>query len=116
MTTRITNNLSRYKSDEKGRIGALLIALSEQGLPDGFADDGLTIVLDENEGTFYFRNSKEQRATLNGEKLEQYYITPYNRCEGFADELRTMYQRDRDLLSQGDIDYLLEMGIIDSLS
>jgi hypothetical protein len=49
---------------------------------------------------------------MNGDKLESFYITPYHGYEGFAEELLKMYNEDKHIWNQEDIDFLKDIGIL----
>jgi len=50
---------------------------------------------------------------MNGENLESFYTTPYHGHEGFAEDLKEMYEQNGENWNQDDIDYLVEAGIIE---
>jgi len=63
---------------KKPQAEELLKAYHEQGLPDDFGVDGLTIVFNLDNGNVFFTNSAHQIARCNGDKLvmEEGKMTP----------------------------------------
>jgi hypothetical protein len=62
-----------------------------------------------NSGNVFFTNSDYQVAMMNGDKLESFYVTPYEGHEGFKDELRNL---DLETLHIEDLEYLRDIDVI----
>jgi len=84
-----TTDLSKFGHREKQMAEELLKAEREQGLPEEFNDDEVTIMLNTNSGNVFFTNSDLQVAMMNGDKLEKFYSCGECGNEGFADEVMT---------------------------
>lgn len=108
-----TTDLAKFGWREKRMAAELLNAMIEQGLPEDFEDDEVTIMFNTHSGNVFLTNSEYQVAMMNGEKLESFYITPYHGHEGFAEDLKEMFEQDGENWDQEDIDYLIELGIIE---
>ena len=108
-----TTDLAKFGWREKRMAAELLNAMIEQGLPEDFEDDEITIMFNTHSGNVFLTNSEYQVAMMNGEKLESFYITPYHGYEGFAEDLKEMFEQDGENWDQEDIDYLIELGIIE---
>ena len=108
-----TTNFADFGWRERKLAADLLVASCEQGFPDDFEDDEVVIMMNQNSGNVFFTNAEFQVAMMNGDDLESFYSTPYSGYEGFADELRGMYEEDSDSWNQDDIDYLIDLGIIE---
>jgi hypothetical protein len=84
-----TTDLSHFGYRELHLAKDLLQALEDQGLPEDFNDDGLTIMMNTNSGNVFFTNEDFQVAMVNGDKLKSFYSCPNCGNEGFADEILT---------------------------
>ena len=84
-----TTDLSQFGYRELHLAKELLQALEDQGLPEDFDDDGLTIMFNTHSGNVFFTNSDYQAAMMNGDKLETFYTCSNCGNEGFADEVLT---------------------------
>ena len=104
-----TTNLADFRIREKRMAAELLLAMCDQGLPENFYEEEVTVMFDS--GYVFLTNSEFQVAMLNGEDLEIWHSLPYSGQEGFADELKDL---DLDDLEQDDIDYLVQSGIIEA--
>jgi hypothetical protein len=109
-----TTDLSRFGYREKKMAAELLNAMCEQGLPEDFEDDEVTVMMNMNSGNVFLTNSEYQVAMMNGDALESWYYTPYSGHEGFAEDLKAEYESDGDSWNQEDIDYLVDLGIIEA--
>ncbi|MCA0235847.1 MAG: hypothetical protein LCH81_05655 [Bacteroidetes bacterium] len=65
----------------------LLHAWNEQGLPDDFINDEVSIIMNTHSGNVFLTNSDFQVAMMNGDKLESFYTDFETGEEGFRDEL-----------------------------
>lgn len=103
-----TTDFSEFGNRERRMATELLNAWETQGLPDDFWDDEVTIMMNFGSGNVFLTNSEFQVAMMNGNKLESFYVTPYEGHEGFKDELQEL---DRESLNQDDIDFLVDIGV-----
>lgn len=108
-----TTNLADFGWRERKMAAELLTVSCEQGFPKDFEDDEVVIMMNRNSGNVFFTNSEFQVAMMNGDTLESFYTTPYSGYEGFADDLKEQYENDGDSWNQEDIDYLVELGVIE---
>ena len=107
-----TTNLADFGWRERKMAAELLTASCEQGFPEDFEDDGVIIMMNRNSGNVFFTNSECQVAMMNSNKLESFYVTPYEGYEGFAGELREMYEQNGDSWNEMDVEYLRDLGIL----
>jgi hypothetical protein len=82
-----TTDLSKFGHREKRLAATLLTAMCEQGLPDDFEDDGVTVMFNTHSGNVFLTNAEFQVAMMNGEKLESWYYCPNCGHEGFKDDM-----------------------------
>lgn len=108
-----TTNFADFGYREREMAEELLKASREQGFPNDFDQDGVTIMFNTYSGNVFFTNSDFQVAMMNGDDLESFYTTPYEGHEGFADELKEAYENNKDSWNQVDINYLIDLGIIE---
>lgn len=78
-----TTDLAKFGKRELKMAGRLLTEMFNQGLPDDFNDDGVTVMLNTHSGNVFLTNSDYQVAMMNGDKLESFYICPQCGHEGF---------------------------------
>lgn len=83
-----TSDLSKFGWREKRMAAKLLTAMVEQGLPEDFDDDGVTIAFNTQSGYVFATNAEYQVAMLKGDKLESFYSCPECGHEGFKDEMK----------------------------
>lgn len=83
----ITSDLSKFGSRERYMMENLLKAWREQGLPEDFYNDGVTIMMNNNSGYVFLTNSDYQVAMLNGDTLESFYSCHICGHEGFLEEM-----------------------------
>lgn len=105
-----TTDLAKFGWREKRMAAELLTAMCEQGLPEEFEDNEVTIMFNTHSGNVFITNSEYQVCMMNGDKIEMWYFLPYSGQEGFAEDLKEL---DIDTLNQEDIDYLVQNGIIE---
>jgi len=105
-----TTDLAKFGYREKRMAAKLLTVMCEQGLPENFENDEVTVMFNMNSGNVFLTNSEYQVAMMNGDNLEMWYYLPYSGQEGFADDLKDL---DIETLNQDDIDYLIQIGIIE---
>ena len=82
-----TTDFSQFGIRERNLAEELLRAWREQGLPDDFNTDKVTIMLNLMSGYVFLTNSDYQVAMMNGDKLESFYTDFETGEEGFKDEL-----------------------------
>ena len=87
-----TTDLSKFGFRELAIAGELLTAMTNNGLPKDFDDDGVTVMFNTHSGNVFLTNSEYHVAMLDGEGgLESYYVTPYDGIEGTLEELIDEY-------------------------
>lgn len=82
-----TTDFSKFGSREREMSEELLRAWREQGLPDDFDNNEVTIMLNLMSGYVFLTNSDYQVAMMNGDNLESFYTDFETGEEGFKDEL-----------------------------
>jgi len=87
MNNIVTADLSKFGYRERELAEALLKAWREQGLPDDFHNEEVTINLNMNSGYVFLSNSEYQVAMMNDDKLEIFFTDFETGEEGFLDEL-----------------------------
>ena len=107
-----TTNLADFGWRERKLAGELRMASCEQGFPVDFKVSGVQIMMNRVSRNVFFVNDENQVAMMNSDKLESFYITPCSGYEGFADELLKMYNKDKHIWNQEDIDFLKDIGIL----
>jgi hypothetical protein len=103
-----TTDLSKFGWRERKMAAELLTASCEQGLPDDFEDDGVTIMMNLNSGNVFLTNEEFQVAMMNGTKLESFYTCPYCGHEGFKDEM------EHDAKNAECTEYLVAIGVAEA--
>jgi hypothetical protein len=83
----ITTDFSKFGGRERRMAEELLKASREQGFPDDFEDDQITIMFNMESSKVFFTNSEFQVAMMNEDKLESFYACPGCGHEGFKDEM-----------------------------
>ena len=89
MNESTTTDFSKFGSRERRLAGELLRASENQGFPEDFNADGVTIMMNLNSGNVFFTNEDCQVAMMNGDELESFYSCPNCGNEGFAEEVLT---------------------------
>ena len=87
MTKIIINDFSKFGNRERKLALELLQTWNEQGLPDDFLDDEVSIYMNTHSGNVFLTNADFQVAMMNGDKLESFYTDFETGEEGFRDEL-----------------------------
>lgn len=82
-----TTDFSKFGTRERKMATELLKAWKEQGLPNDFYADQVTIMLNLMSGYVFLTNSEYQVAMMNGDNLESFYTDFETGEEGFKDEL-----------------------------
>lgn len=108
-----TEDLSDFGYRELKELRDLLDQYIEKGLPSRFNDSGLKPAFNMNSGNVFFTNDEFQVAMINPntDKLESFYTLFGTGAEGFADDLKEMYD-DGDITDEDDIQQLRDLGII----
>jgi hypothetical protein len=112
-----TTDIAKFGYTERVKLVELLTAWNDNGLPEDFYNDEVVPMMNFNSGHVFLTNSEYQVAMINPETdmLESFYYTPYSGHEGFANELKELFESDGDSWNQEDIDYLIELGIIEAI-
>ena len=104
-----TENLSDIITFGRATTIKLLQAWGEQGLPSDFDNEGIRLARNRQRGYVFFVNDEHQCAMMNGDKLESFYSSPYDRHKGFIDELFEEYLKNKDSWHIEDAEWLLEI-------
>jgi hypothetical protein len=99
-----TTDLAKFGWREKKMAAQLLGAMIDQGLPDGFDDDAVTVMMNTHSGCVFLTNSEYQAAMMNGDKLEVWHNCPECGHEGFLEDM------DHDG-SHGCARFLMDLGL-----
>jgi DNA-directed RNA polymerase subunit RPC12/RpoP len=89
MNESTTTDFSKFGSRERKLARELLQASEDQGFPEDFNDDEVTIMMNRNSGCVFFTNADYQVAMMNGDNLETFYNCGNCGNEGFAEEVLT---------------------------
>lgn len=84
---RTTTDFARFGYRERALAAALLNASIEQGFPEDFDDNGVTIMMNTDSGFVFFTNEDFAVAMMNGDRLESFYSCPECGAEGFAEDI-----------------------------
>ena len=87
MDTITTTDLSCFGWREKKMATELLDAMIEQGLPNEFWDEEVTVMFNTHSGYVFITNSEFQVAMLNGNTLEMWHACPECGYEGFLEDM-----------------------------
>lgn len=82
-----TTDFAKFGYRERKIAENLLKSWREQGLPEDFYEDEVTIMFNTHSGCVFLTNSEFQVATLNDDKLETFYTDFETGEEGFKNEL-----------------------------
>ena len=107
-----TTDFSNFGWRERKIAAKLLYASCEDGFPEDFYNNEVTIMFNQNSGNVFFTNSEYQVAMMNGDKLESFYTTPYEGREGFAEDLKTDFLNDGESWNIEDVEFLRDIKII----
>jgi hypothetical protein len=83
----VAKDFSRFGHRERELAEELLKAWREQGLPDEFYNEGVTIFFNTQSGYVFLSNTEYQVAMMNGDKLEMFYTDFETGEEGFFEDL-----------------------------
>jgi hypothetical protein len=81
-----TTNLAEFGYREKRMAAELLNAMCD-GLPDDFADNEVTVMMNTHSGNVFLTNANCDVAMMNGDKLESFYSCPECGHEGFKEDM-----------------------------
>lgn len=84
----VTTDFSKFGSRERTIAEELLRSWREQGLPEDFWNEEVTIMFNTHSGCVFLTNSEYQAAMMNGSKLESFYSCPICGHEGFKEEMQ----------------------------
>jgi hypothetical protein len=101
-----TTDLSKFGYRELEMVEELIKAKREQGLPEDFEENEVTIMMNQNSGNVFFTNSEFQVAMMNGDKLESFYVCAICGHEGFKEDMQ--HNEDDEECQE----YLKEMNLI----
>lgn len=89
-----TTDLSEFGYREIEIVRDLLDKWVNDSLPEDFEYDGVTVMFNTSSGNVFLTNSEYQVAMINPDtdKLESFYITPYEGREGFITDLVKEYE------------------------
>lgn len=112
MTSNVTEDLSKFGYRKVEKASKLLNAYIEQGVPKYFYDNKVKVMFNSMSGCVFLSNSEYQTLMLDGDELKMWHFLPYEGEEGFADDLREMYEDDPDYFHREDIEYMKDYEII----
>jgi hypothetical protein len=82
-----TTDFSKFGHRERVMAEQLLKAWREQGLPEDFYEEEVTIMFNTHSGNVFLTNAEFQVVMMNGDKLESFYTDFETGEEGFKEEL-----------------------------
>lgn len=88
MNSVTTTDLSQFGYREITMTRDLLNAWLDNGLPDDFEENEVTVMLNRNSGNVFLTNSEFQVAMMNGDALESFYSCGNCGHEGFVENCR----------------------------
>lgn len=83
-----TTDLAKFGSSERKMLVELLIAWTEQGLPEAFYDNEVIPMMNTTSGLVFLTNSEYQVCMLNDDKLEMFYYCHNCGNEGFEEDCK----------------------------
>jgi hypothetical protein len=104
----VVTDLAQFGYRERKMAAELLTASVEQGFPEGFMDEGVTIAMNMNSGYVFLTNEDFDVAMMNGDKLETWHSCPYCGHEGFKEDMAHEPQ------AADCTEYLQQIGVVDS--
>lgn len=81
-----TTDLTQFGYRERKLAEELLHAWNENGLPEDFHDENVTIMMNQYSGNVFLTNDEFQVAMMNGDSLESFYSCPECGHEGFKED------------------------------
>lgn len=107
MTT--TTNLSKFGYRELTMLKDLLTVMLKEGLPNGFENNELTVMMNTSSGTVFFTNSEYQSCLLIDNKLRLWHNLPYSGKEGIIEDLYHL------TIEEEDLNYIKEWAKIENI-
>ena len=105
-----TEDISKFGYRERDMLIELLQAWQDNGLPDGFYEDGVRPAFNMNSGYVFLVNEDYQvcmaTQTNEGTRLEILHTLPYSGQEGFLSELMELDPTD---LHPDDVEYITHL-------
>jgi len=86
MQNRTTTDFSKFGHRERKLAEQLLTAWNEQGLPEDFYNEEVTIKFNIYSGYVFLTNSEFQVAMMNDDRLESFYTDFETGQKGFKNE------------------------------
>jgi hypothetical protein len=112
MATRTDNpvvtDLAQFGYRERKMAAELLTASVNQGFPEGFSDEGVTLAMNMNSGYVFLTNEDYDVAMMNGDKLEMWHNCPYCGHEGFKEDMA------HEPKAADCTEYLQQIGVIEA--
>lgn len=81
-----TDDFSKFGYRERKMAEELLHEWNENGLPEGFYEEEVSIMMNTHSGNVFLTNMDCQVAMMNGDKLELFHYCPDCGKEGFREE------------------------------
>jgi len=100
----VTADLSHFGYRELKMAIELLEAYVDE--PPDFLGEGLTLNFNTNSGCVFLRDEDYNVATMNGKRLEQWFVCPYCGHEGFKEDMK------HDAEDEECTRYITEIGVI----
>jgi hypothetical protein len=107
-----TTDLAEFGYREIEMTKDLLDLWINEGLPEEFYEDEVTVMFNKQSGKVFLTNSDFQVAMINNNELEMFYSLPYSGEEGFAEDFKEMYEDDPEYYHPEDLEFLREKDII----
>ena len=104
-----STDFADFGSRERAMAEELLKASREQGFPEDFDQERVTIMMNMSSGNVFFTNEEYQVAMMNGDKLESFYSCPICGHEGFAEDMK---HGENDNKCQ---EYLKNIGVLEEV-
>jgi hypothetical protein len=82
-----TTDLAEFSISAISDASDLLNAWMRDGLPDGFEQDNVTVMLNPNSGYVFLTNAELQAAVIEHGKLVEFLTSPYDCHEGTLTDL-----------------------------
>lgn len=115
MTETYTENLADILkcARERNEFRKILNAWDANGLPENFDENNVRPAFNRNSGNVFLVNGDYQVAMLNGDKLEEFYSTPYEGHEGFISDLMEI---EPDTMNEEDVQYIVDIIVNNNLT
>jgi hypothetical protein len=92
MNMSTTTNLADFGYREIKMVRDLLNAWLDNGLPEDFEHNGVTVMMNKNSGNVFLTNDEFQVAMESGGELYSFYTSPYEGREGSFEDLLAEYE------------------------